>query len=203
MGWSLLAGILVASPERQREGHAGLGQYQRLPGLDQQLAGLGEDSRAGEDLAALTPNGPADHDAESVARYRCVLMQRQATAYSAVISVGTSVQDMAPDGRAVQGRPQDFGGDGAICSARPGRRMPDRRHQRSAVDRSPRDTETFARRSVRTAGKTDPEEVMVESEVALGGSFSGCWHDGLGSGAFELSMDRRCRHSTTDAQQHL
>src|ERR1700674_3735103 len=66
-GWSLLAGILVASPERQREGHAGLGQYQRLPGLDQQLAGLGEDSRAGEDLAALTPNGPTDHDAESVA----------------------------------------------------------------------------------------------------------------------------------------
>ena len=44
---------------------------------------------------------------------------------------------------------------------------------------------------------------MVESEVALGGPFSGCWHDGLGSGAFKLSMDRRCRHFTTDAQQHL
>ena len=45
--------------------------------------------------------------------------------------------------------------------------------------------------------------MMGEPEVVLGGAFSGCWQDGLGSCAFELRSNRRRRHFTTDAEQHL
>jgi hypothetical protein len=44
---------------------------------------------------------------------------------------------------------------------------------------------------------------MFEAEVVLGGSFSRSWHDGLGSCAFELRRNRRCRHLAIDAKYHF
>lgn len=128
--------------------------------LHQELAGIGIDRGAGDDLAPLALDRPSQDNARPIARDGSELTKRETPCYRAVLQVRIAVYDVSPDRGTIEGGPEEFGGDGAVGLSRDWRRVPGASNQLTAIDGTWKDPQSITDGSLGTAGETTREKVV-------------------------------------------
>ena len=132
-----------------------------------------------------------------------MLIEGQPAAHRAVIRLGATMNDVGPDGRTIQSRPQELGSHRPIGLPHHGRRSPEGRHQRPAIDRTGKDPKAFTNQPARTAREAVWKEVAVEPRITLGGVLGISSGDRYRCRGFKWRPFGRCRELVVNAQEHL